>query len=76
MEYQPFLPANLDHAFPYVCFVYGAVMTFVLNVPQLVRLADERLPEPLVAQWKSHSVFAAVSMFVGALWILQNLWVG
>ncbi|MEK7358067.1 MAG: hypothetical protein AAB250_16585 [Bdellovibrionota bacterium] len=74
MEYQPFLPAQLDVMFPYVCFVYGAVMTFVLNLPQLVRLADEKLPAPLVAQWKGHTGLAAICMFVGAFWILQNLW--
>ena len=76
MEYHSTLPAQLDIAFPYVCFIYGAVMTFVLNIPALVRIADERLPGPLVAQWKSHSLFATVSMFVGAIWILQNLWLG
>ncbi len=76
MDYQPFLPAQLDFAFPYVCFVYGAIMTFVLNIPALVRIAEEKMPAAAVAQWKSHSFFAAISMFVGAFWILQNLWLG
>lgn len=67
-------PAALDAIFPYVCFSYGALMTFTLNVPALERIADEKLPENLAAQWKSHRVLAAICLCVGALWILQNLW--
>lgn len=67
-------PSALDQIFPYVCFFYGAVMTVTLNVPALVRIADEKLPSPLAAQWKAHRVLGLICLFVGALWILQNLW--
>lgn len=66
--------AQLDALFPYLCFAYGAVMTFALNSAALGRLADERLPAPLRAQWKSHRGLALVCFVVGAAWILQNLW--
>lgn len=67
-------PAALDALFPYVCFAYGALMTFTLNVPALERIADERLPETLSNQWKAHRGLAALCLVVGTLWILQNLW--
>jgi len=67
-------PTELDLIFPYICFAYGALMTFALNVPSLARIADERLPAPLVAQWRGHRVLAMLCLMIGALWILQNLW--
>lgn len=67
-------PAALDALFPYVCFSYGALMTFTLNVPALERIADEKLPESLANQWKAHRGLAAICLCVGTLWILQNLW--
>ncbi len=66
---------NLDTVFPYFCFFYGAVMTVVLNSDRLNRLADERLPATLITQWRSHRAGALICLFVGAFWILQNLWV-
>jgi hypothetical protein len=67
-------PQAIDTVFPYVCFLYGSVMTFVLNIPALVRIADERLPQNLAAQWKGHRALAFTCMLVGAAWTLQNLW--
>lgn len=67
--------AQLDFIFPYICFAYGAMMTLALNLPWLARLADDRLPPPLVAQWRGHRGLALVCLFVGAAWILQNLWI-
>ena len=67
-------PTALDATFPYFCFAYGAVMTFTLNVPVLARIADEKLPHHLASQWKAHRTLAAICLGVGALWILQNLW--
>lgn len=66
--------AQLDAAFPYVCFFYGAVMTLALNSVWLSRIADTRLSPALVHQWRAHKGLAMISLFVGALWILQNLW--
>jgi hypothetical protein len=68
------LPEKLDHIFPYICFAYGVMVTFVLNAPTLVRIADERLPGSLLAQMRGHRVLAQICMWVGAVWILQNLW--
>lgn len=49
-------------------------MTVTLNVPALARIADEKLPPELAAQWKAHRLFGAICLGVGTLWILQNIW--
>jgi hypothetical protein len=67
-------PERLDSIFPYLCFAYGAVMSIALNLPGVARLADEKLPQALAAQWKSHRGLAMICLAVGSLWILQNLW--
>ncbi len=67
-------PAALDAIFPYLCFSYGAVMTVTTNIPSLARIADEKLPEHLANQWKAHRTLGGICLCVGALWILQNLW--
>lgn len=67
-------PTALDAIFPYICFAYGAVMTVTTNLPALVRIADEKLPSHLASQWKAHGTLGAICLGVGALWILQNLW--
>jgi len=66
--------AQLDHIFPYICFAYGAFMTITLNLPVLARIADERFPKPLIDQWRSHRGLGLLCLFLGAAWILQNLW--
>jgi hypothetical protein len=68
------LPEKLDQIFPYICFVYGVLMTFTLSSPLLVRLAEERMPQNLVAQWRGHAAIAFVCLIVGSLWILETLW--
>ena len=65
---------KLDLLFPYVCFFYGAVMTFVLNSSALSRIADESFPSELLANYRSHRGLALVCLVVGGAWILQNLW--
>ena len=74
MDYHSLMPANLDHAFPYICFSYGVVMTVALNLPAVEKLADSNFPSDIVAQWRSHRGLAALCLGVGGLWILQNLW--
>lgn len=69
MTYQ-----ELDNFFPYLVFVYGFLVTFVLSSGPLMRLAEERLPLHLVNQLNGHRVLATVSLWVGAAWVLQNLW--
>ena len=74
--------AQLDAIFPYVCFGYGAVMTLVLGSSTLMkladRIADERVGQDWAREWiarfKGHRALALVCLFVGAIWILQNLW--
>jgi hypothetical protein len=66
--------AELDALFPYVCFVYGAIMTFALHSPTLAQLADTRLPHDLVQRWRAHGPLALLSLGIGTAWILQNLW--
>lgn len=68
------MPEVIDHVFPYLCFAYGAVMTFALNIPALDRIADERMPLEWVARWRSHRGLALLCLGLGAAWILQNLW--
>ncbi len=65
---------ELDLVFPYLCFIYGAVMTLFLNISWLDKLAEERLPQNLLLQVQGHRGLAAGCLVVGAAWILQNLW--
>lgn len=67
--------AKLDLLFPYICFFYGAVMTFVLNSSRLSRIADQTFSSELLATYRSHRGLALVCLVVGGTWILQNLWV-
>ena len=53
---------KLDALFPYLCFFYGALMTAVLNSAALARIADEKLPAPLVVQWRAHRGLALFSL--------------
>ncbi len=70
MTYQ-----QLDLIFPYFVFAYGAMVSFVLSSKPLMRIAEERLPGPLLSQFTGHRVLAMLCLWVGTLWILQNLWV-
>ncbi len=65
---------ELDFIFPFIIFGYGIVMTFVLNTPKLLTLAEERLAPELLQRFKARRVLGFVSLFVGGLWALQNLW--
>jgi hypothetical protein len=65
---------QIDFAFPFVVLAYGALMTFTLNAPALVELAEKRFSPQLVQQMNLHRTFAVVSLVIGALWSLQNLW--
>lgn len=67
-------PEALDRIFPYICFAYGALITFVLHQPALIRIADEKFPPEYLARLRGHRALAQVCLWVGAAWILQNLW--
>ena len=65
---------QLDLIFPFLCFAYGAVMTFTLNSPVLSKIADDRLPGPMLEQFRAHRTLGMICLAVGSVWILQNLW--
>lgn len=65
--------ANLDFYFPFFVFFYGLVIIFVLEVPALVSLARKEMPSQY-ATFEKHRKIALVSLYVGALWSLQNIW--
>jgi hypothetical protein len=65
---------TLDLIFPFFVFAYGALVTFVLNLPVLMDLAERRLPGTLVQQLAAHRILALVCLVAGAVWSLQNLW--
>ena len=69
MNYQ-----ELDAIFPYVMFVYGAIITLVLNSDKLMKIAEERMPAMYRERLVGAQVLANLSLWLGGLWILQNLW--
>lgn len=65
----------LDFYFPFIVFFYGLVLNFVLEIPYLVALAQKRMPSQY-ATFEKHRKIAVVSLYVGGLWSLQNIWLG
>lgn len=65
---------KLDLLFPFVVFAYGCFMTFVLNHPALMELAENRMPHSVLQQMRGHRVLALVCLGVGSIWSLQNIW--
>jgi hypothetical protein len=65
---------ELDFIFPFVVLAYGVLMTFVLNSPQLMRIAEERFPTSLVQQMNMHRILGIICLVTGSLWSLQNIW--
>jgi hypothetical protein len=65
---------ELDFIFPFVVFGYGFVVTFVLNSPQLLTIAEERMSSELYQQLKARKAIGSICLLVGGLWALQNLW--
>lgn len=64
----------LDFYFPFFVMTYGLMVTVVLSLPTLVRLAEQRLSEPILRQLMGHRMLALVCLVCGGLWSLQNLW--
>lgn len=67
---------TLDFIFPFFVLIYGALITVVLNIPQLEKLAAEKFTTDIYNQLKGHRILALVCLFVGAFWSLQNIWAG
>ena len=74
MEYQPLTPAFIDQIFPYFVFIYGSMVTIVLNIPKLLELSEQKLPPSIQKQMNGHRVLALACMCIGFVWSLQNLW--
>jgi len=66
--------SELDFIFPFVIFGYGFVVTFIMNSPQLLTIAEERMSIELYQQIKARKALGAVCLVVGGIWSLQNLW--
>jgi hypothetical protein len=69
-------PQKLDAIFPWFVLFYGFVVTFVLNQEGLMKLAEHRMDQALVKNLQAHRTLAFACLIVGALWTLQNLWIG
>lgn len=69
MDYQ-----TLDFYFPFLIFFYGLIMTFVLNTPVLIEIAEKKFPPRLLSQLKSHRFLGVVCLCLGTFWSLQNIW--
>ncbi|MFN3696093.1 MAG: hypothetical protein ACK4VO_01530 [Pseudobdellovibrio sp.] len=65
--------AQLDFYFPFFVFFYGLMITFVLEIPYFVELARKEMPY-YHTQFEKHRKLAFLSVFVGGLWSLQQLW--
>jgi hypothetical protein len=64
---------ELDYYFPFLVFFYGLLISFVLQIPALLKIADDRLPRQMVSQLKAHTGLAFFCLVIGSLWSLQNL---
>ncbi len=65
---------ELDFFFPFFVLTYGVLMTFVLNSPRLMQIAEERFPAPLYEQIQMHRGLGLICLLAGGFWSLQNLW--
>jgi hypothetical protein len=65
---------KLDLYFPYLMFTYGVFMTLILQSERLMKWAHEHFPAELVERLSGAKVLGALSLWLGGLWILQNLW--
>jgi hypothetical protein len=64
---------KLDFYFPFCVFFYGLVMTFVLEIPFLIKLSQNEMPR-FHQQFEKHRAISTLAIFVGGLWSIQNLW--
>lgn len=64
---------QIDALAPIVIFSYGFIVTlgFALLPAELF---EKYQSHPFVAQLQSRRTFAVLSLVVGALWSLQNIW--
>ncbi len=65
--------ATLDFYFPFIIFFYGLVLHLMLETPQLVALAQKKMPSQY-ATFQKHRPIAVLALYAGGLWSLQNIW--
>jgi hypothetical protein len=65
---------QLDSIFPYIVFIYGAMILLVLNSSALRKLGERVVPHEAWERFASHGILAWISFFVGGFWVLENLW--
>ncbi|MDZ4678639.1 MAG: hypothetical protein SGI74_14170 [Oligoflexia bacterium] len=65
---------ELDYIFPFVVFSYGLIVTLVLLNPKLVKIAEQKLPSEMWAQFQAKRTLALLCLVIGAVWSLQNIW--
>ncbi len=65
--------SQIDFYFPFFIFFYGLVMMIVLEIPYLATLGRKRMPQ-YYSQFEQHRKIAFVSLWLGGLWSLQNIW--
>ena len=68
-----FTVQKLDFYFPFLVFFYGLAITFILEIPYLVALAQKQMPSQY-ATFEKHRKIAVFSLYAGGLWSLQNIW--
>ncbi len=65
---------SIDHFFPYFVLFYGALVTFMLEIPLIRDLASKQKSDAF-QQLLMRREFALTCLIVGSLWSLQNLWI-
>ena len=65
--------AWLDFYFPFFIFFYGLVLHVMLETPQLVKVAQKKMPSQYET-FQKHRPIAVCALYVGGLWSLQNIW--
>ena len=64
--------AQLDFFFPFLVFLYGFLLVFVLEIPALAPLKSAKAQQ-LLQHLEPKRKFAWICLCVGAAWSLQNL---
>jgi hypothetical protein len=64
---------TIDFYFPFIVFFYGLAINFVLEIPYLVAIARKEMPSQY-ATMEKHRKIAILSLYIGGIWSLQNIW--
>ena len=64
---------QLDYIFPFIVFFYGLIYLFISESKVFAERAQDVMGT-YHEKFVSHRPLAWISLFVGGLWSLQNLW--